>query len=190
VHDLQALNAVSIRDAGGPPILDDFEEPFSGQQCYTVFDLFWGFDAQRVHPDSRDLTAFSTQLGLLRLTCMPMGYTNSPAEFQKCMVLILRDEIPNVANIFINDLPIKGPATIYPDENGDAETLKENPGIQRFIWEHAVDVNRVMHRIKQSGATFSTKKLQICLPEVLIVGMKYTPNGRLPDNLKVEKILN
>ena len=190
VHDLQALNAVSIRDAGGPPILDDFVEPFAGRQCYTVFDLFWGFDARRVHPDSRDLTAFSTPLGLLRLTCMPMGYTNSPAEFQKCMVFILRDEIPNVANIFIDDLPIKGPATIYPDENGDAETLKENPGIRRFIWEHAVDVNRVMHRIKQSGATFSTKKLQICLPEVLIVGTKCTPDGRLPDDLKVEKILN
>jgi hypothetical protein len=45
VHDLQALNAVSIRDAGGPPILDDFVEPFAGRQCYTVFDLFWGFDA-------------------------------------------------------------------------------------------------------------------------------------------------
>jgi hypothetical protein len=37
VHDLQALNAVSIRDAGGPPILDDFVEPFLGRQCYTVF---------------------------------------------------------------------------------------------------------------------------------------------------------
>jgi len=63
---------VSIRDAGGPPILDDFVEPFAGRQCYTVFDLFWGFDARRVHPDSRDLTAFATPLGLLRLTCMPM----------------------------------------------------------------------------------------------------------------------
>jgi hypothetical protein len=89
-----------------------------------VFDLFWGFDARRVHPESRDLTAFATPLGLLRLTCMPMGYTNSPAEFQKCMVFILRDEIPTVANIFIDDLPIKGPTTIYPDENGNTETLK------------------------------------------------------------------
>lgn len=190
VHDLQALNAVSIRDAGGPPILDDFVEPFAGRQCYTVFDLFWGFDARRLHVDSRDLTAFSTPLGLLRLTSMPMGYTNSPAEFQKCMVFILRDEIPNVANIFIDDLPIKGPASIYPDAHGNPETLKENPGIRRFVWEHAVDVNRIMHRIKQAGATFSTKKLQICLPEVLIVGTKCTPAGRLPDDLKIEKILN
>jgi hypothetical protein len=128
--------------------------------------------------DSRDLTAFATPLGLLRLTCMPMGYTNSPAEFQKCMVFILRDEIPTVANIFIDDLPIKGSATIYPDKNGDAETLKENPGIRRFVWEHAVDVNRVMHRIKQAGATFSTKKMQICLPEVLNCRNKMYPSWK------------
>ena len=190
VHDLQALNAVSIRDAGGPPILDDFVEPYAGRQCYTVFDLFWGFDARKVDPESRDLTAFATPLGLLRLTSMPMGYTNSPAEFQKCMVFVLRDEIPQVANIFIDDLPIKGPATTYPDADGNPETLVENPGIRRFIWEHAIDVNRIMHRIKQAHATFSATKIQLCLPRVTIVGQVCTPEGRLPEDTKVQKILN
>jgi hypothetical protein len=63
VHDLQPLNKISIRDAGLPPILDDFIEPFAGRQCYTVFDLFWGFDARKLHPRSRDFTAFLTPLG-------------------------------------------------------------------------------------------------------------------------------
>jgi len=45
VHDLQPLNAVTIQDAGMLPIVDDFVEGFAGRQCYTVFDLFWGFDA-------------------------------------------------------------------------------------------------------------------------------------------------
>ena len=190
VHDLQPLNKVSIRDAGLPPILDDFVEPFAGRQCYTVFDLFWGFDARKVHPACRDLTAFLTPLGLLRITSMPTGYTNSPAEFQQCMVFILQHEIPHVANIFIDDLPIKGPVSQYLDHNGKPETLSENPGIWRFIWEHAVDVNWIMHRIKESGATFSAKKTQICRPEVVIIGQKCTPQGRLPDDEKVSKIKN
>ena len=46
VHDLQPLNKVTIRDAGLPPILDEFVEPFAGHQCYTVFDLFWGYDGR------------------------------------------------------------------------------------------------------------------------------------------------
>ena len=190
VHDLQPLNKISIRDAGLPPNLDNFVEPFAGRQCYTVFDLFWGFDARKVHPACRDLTAFLTPLGLLRITSMPTGYTNSPAEFQQCMVFILQDEIPHTANIFIDDLPIKGPASEYLDENDEPETLPENPRIRRFIWEHAVDVNRIMHRIKESGATFSAKKTQICRQEVVIIGQRCTPEGRLPDDEKVSKILN
>ena len=113
VHDLQPLNKVSIWDAGLPPILDDFVEPFSGRQCYTVFDLFWGFDARKLVPISQDLTAFLSPVGLLWLTSMPMGYTNAPAEFQQCMVFILKPEIPDMANIFIDDLPVTGPLTQY-----------------------------------------------------------------------------
>jgi hypothetical protein len=190
VHDLQPLNAITIRDAGLPPIVDDFIEPFAGRQCYTVFDLFWGFDARKVHPSSRDLTAFLTPLGLLRLTSLPTGFTNSPAEFQRCMLFILQDEIPDVAHIFIDDLPIKGPASAYLDANGTPEVHPENSGIRRFIWEHAVDVHRIMHRVKHSGATFSPSKTQICRPEVLIVGQRCTPEGRIPDEEKVKKILN
>ena len=190
VHDLQPLNGVTIRDAGLPPIVDDFIEPFAGRQCYTVFDLFWGFDARKVHPSSRDLTAFLSPLGLLRLTSLPTGFTNSPAEFQRCMLFILQDEIPNVAHIFIDDLPIKGPATQYLDSNGKPETHPNNPGVRRFIWEHAVDVHRILHRVKHSGATVSPTKTQICRPEVIIVGQKCTPEGRIPDDAKVSKILN
>ena len=47
-----------------------------------------------------------------------------------------------------------------------------------------------MHRVKHAGATFSPTKTQICRPEVLIVGQKCTPEGRLPDDDKVKKITN
>ncbi|KAH7917218.1 hypothetical protein BV22DRAFT_992981, partial [Leucogyrophana mollusca] len=106
------------------------------------------------------------------------------------MTFVLQEEIPDKANIFIDDLPIKGSTTIYPDADGQPEVLQTNPGIRRFIWEHAVDVHRIMHRIKESGATFSATKIQLCLPAVMIVGQKCTPNGRLPDDSKVLKILN
>jgi hypothetical protein len=154
VHDLQPLNGVTIRDAGMLPIVDDFVEGFAGRQCYTVFDLFWGFDARKIHPKSRDFTTFMTPLGLLQITSLPTGFTNSPAEFQKCMVIVLQD----AANIFIDDLPIKGPETQYIDVRGQPEVLSDNPGIRRFIWEHAQDVHRIMHRVQHAGATVSAHK--------------------------------
>ncbi len=190
VHDLQPLNKVTIRDAGMVPIIDDFVEGFAGRQCYTVFDLFWGFDARKIHPKSRGLTAFMTPLGLLQITSLPTGFTNSPAEFQKCMAMVLKDEIPHTANIFIDDLPIKGPVSQYLDENEKPEVLQENPGIRRFIWEHAQDVHRVLHQVHCAGATVSSKKAQICLPEALIVGQRCNAKGREPDTEKTSKILN
>ena len=131
-----------------------------------------------------------TPLGLLQITSLPTGFTNSPAEFQKCMVMVLKDEIPHTANIFIDDLPIKGPVTQYLDAQGNPEVLEENPGIRRFIWQHAQDVHRILHRLQCAGATISSKKAQVCLPEALIVGQRCNANGREPDTEKTSKILN
>ncbi len=119
-----------------------------------------------------------------------MGYTNSPAEFQNCMVFILQDEIPHVANIFIDDLPIRGPQTRYLNADGQPSTIPENPGIRQFIWEHANDVHRIMHRVKCAGGTFSPKKTQICRPSVLILGQQCSAEGRHPEDGRVMKILN
>ena len=129
-------------------------------------------------------------LGLLCHTAMPQGYTNSSSEFQNCTSFILQDEIPHIANVFIDDLPIKGPETCYNDANDNAETLPANPGIHRFIWEHAVDVHCIMHRFAHAGGTFSGIKSQICHPHVTILGQECHPEGQSPDHGKVAKIVN
>jgi hypothetical protein len=119
-----------------------------------------------------------------------MGYTNAPAEFQNCMIFILQQEIPHRAGIFIDDLPVKAPKTWYPDKQGMPEVLIGNPGIRRAIWEHAENVNIVMHKIRLAGATFSPKKTEICRPEAVILGHKCSFNGRQPEDKRVDKIKN
>lgn len=189
VHDLQKLNGVTIRDAGLPPNLDELVEPFAGRACYTVLDLFSGYDARKLALESRDLTSFFTPLGLFRLTSLPVGFTNGVQEFQTCITFILADEIPVVVAVFIDDLPIKGPSSRYMI--GDTyETIPENSGIRRFIWEHALDVHRVLHRLGCAGATITLKKLVLCRPEAVIVGQRCTLEGRLPDKSKISKIKN
>lgn len=58
-------------------------------------------------PVNLDLTAFQSPLGLFYLGSMPTGFTNYLAEFQACITFILQGKIPDMANIFIDDLPIK-----------------------------------------------------------------------------------
>ena len=188
VHDLQKLNGVTIRDTGVPPILDEFVEGYAGRQVYSVLDMYWGFYARILDPRSRDMTAFQTPLGVLRITSLPMGFTNSPAEFQACMVFLLQDEIPEVAGVFIDDIPIKGPASRYLGADGKEERLKSNPDIRRFVWEHLNDLHRILHRIGEAGGTVSGKKMQLCKSEVEIVGQKCSSSGRTPTDLRAQRV--
>jgi hypothetical protein len=190
VHDLQKLNGVTIRDTGVPPILDEFVEAYAGRSIYSVLDMYWGFYARILDVASRDMTAFQTPLGTLRITSLPMGFTNSPAEFQACMVFILGDEIPEVAGVFIDDVPIRGPVDRYLNDQGEEERLAENPGIRRYIWEHLKDVHRILHRIGEAGGTVSGKKMQLCQSEVEIVGQKCSHEGRRPTDVRTQRILN
>ena len=191
VHDLQKLNSITIRDTGVPPILDEFVERFAGQSIYSVLDMYWGFYARIMDPGSRDLTAFQTPLGTLRIVSLPMGFTNSPAEFQACMMFILKEEICNQkAGVFIDDIPVNGPRSQYLDQSGKPEVLSRNSKIPRYVWEHLNDLHRILWRIGEAGGTVSGKKMQLCRPEVEILGQTCSPKGRHPSEGTATKISN
>ncbi len=62
--------------------MEDIIENLKGHSYYFVADLKSGCDAVPLKDESRDLTAFHTyDLGLMRLTSLPQGYTNAMIEF-------------------------------------------------------------------------------------------------------------
>src|SRR5690606_28844490 len=107
-----------------------------------------------------------------------MGWTNSVPIFHDDVTHILQDEIPAVTKPYIDDVPTRGPTTRYEDGKGGYETIPENPGIRRFVWEYLNDVNRVMQRMKYCGGTFSGKKSIILADEFTVVGHLCTYEGR------------
>jgi hypothetical protein len=74
-------------------------------------------------------------------------------------------------------MPIKGPTTMYQKVDDSYETIPENPGIRRFLWEHFGNLNRVVQRMKYCGGTFSGPKLFLCVPEIFVLGHRCTPEG-------------
>jgi len=70
------------------------------------------------------------------------------------------------------------------------EVIPENTGICRFVWEHLNDVNCVLQHVKKAGGTFSGWKMDVCVPEVVVVGYHCTYEGRYPEDRKVQKILD
>ena len=60
--------------------------------------------------------------------------------------------------------------------------------IWQFVWEHFNDINRIFHRMKHVGGTFSAHKLYLGVLEVNIVGHTCACEGHIPDQAQVSKI--
>ncbi|EEB89283.1 hypothetical protein MPER_12635, partial [Moniliophthora perniciosa FA553] len=188
VHSLEPLNAVTIQHSGIPPATYELANHFAGRACGGTLDLFVGYDERKIHPDSRDLTTFQTPFGAYRLVKLPMGWTNSVPIFHEDVCEILKEEIPDVTRPYIDDVPIRGPKTRYELEGGGCETIPENPGIRRFVWEHMQNVNRVLQRVKYCGGTFAGKKSFVCCEETIVVGHRCTYDGLKPTHDKMQAI--
>ena len=190
VHSLEPLNAVTIQHSGVPPYTDQIAEQFAGRACGGILDLYVGYDERGLDEKSRDYTTFQTPFGAHRLVTLPMGWTNSVPIFHDDVTHILQPEIPDTTIPFIDDVPIRGPATRYETPDGSYETHPDNPGIRRFVWEHFQGANRVVQRMKYCGGTFSGHKATLCAPEIIVVGHRCTYEGRLPEESRVDKIVN
>ncbi|KAK4694345.1 hypothetical protein P7C70_g8748, partial [Phenoliferia sp. Uapishka_3] len=184
VHDLQALNAVTIRNSGGPPLSEELIDECQGKLIYSVIDVFGGYDEITIDEGFRDKTTFPTILGPMRNTCLPQGATNSVQDFQSIGMHILDREIPHVARIFVDDIAVKG----GEDDYGGA-TIDGNTGIRRYVWEHAVDLERVLFRLEEAGLTGALEKLQVGVPECELLGVLLSRNGTRITSARRNKFL-
>ncbi|RCI14035.1 hypothetical protein L249_8291, partial [Ophiocordyceps polyrhachis-furcata BCC 54312] len=181
INSVTMLNSYTIRDANPPPCADEFSEQFATCKILTLLDLFSGYDQMPLDPRSRDYTTFATPIGLFRQCTVPMGATNSVGQFMRVMQQILFDLIPEVCNVFVDDIPVRGPETTYDNE----EAL---PGIRRYIFEHLLSLDKVLVNIELAGCTVAGKKSQWCQTSTELVGYMVGTHGRKPVDYKVEKL--
>ena len=87
----------------------------------------------------------------LHLTKLLMGWTNAVPIFHDDVMHILQLEVPQYMIPYINDVPIHGPASTYQAADSTFETILENSGICRFVWEHFQNLNRIIQRISIVG---------------------------------------
>ena len=106
-----------------------------------MLDLYVGYDEHALAKSSQDYTTFQSPFSPLRLTTLPMGWSNAVPIFHDDVTYTLQPEIPKITEPYMDDVSVKGPPTRYIQENGEPETIPENSGIRRFVWEHFQDLN-------------------------------------------------
>jgi hypothetical protein len=60
-------------DMGMPPAVDEFSEDFAGYRIASSVNFYVGYYQISLAKESRNLTAFMTLVGLVRMTCLAMG---------------------------------------------------------------------------------------------------------------------
>ena len=93
INSVQRLNAIIIRDASLPPMVDEFSKAFAGFPLISLLDFFLGYNQCVLAEESRDLTVFMTPFGLFKMTTLPQGYTNGVQVFDQFIRKVLSEQI-------------------------------------------------------------------------------------------------
>lgn len=183
INDAQEYNKFTIKDTFIPPSTDHFSKEFAICQILSLLDFFSGYDQVKLQEKSRDMTTFATVIGLFRLSTLPMGATNSIAQFMHVMARLLFDLVPHVCQAFLDDIAVKGPTTTYDDSQ-----VPELPGVRQFVAKHIKNLDQVLLNAELAGATISAVKSEWCQKRVNIVGYTCETDGRSPQDSKIGKI--
>ncbi|GBG77764.1 hypothetical protein CBR_g24212 [Chara braunii] len=138
VQDLQRLNAVTVRDAGGLPNADKLSEACAGRSIVSLIDLYSGYDKFPVYPADRPITTMHTPRGLVHMNVAPQGWTNVVAMVLRSMIRVMQPISPQITERYIDDLAVKGPiekdeSEVAPVERmGDKERIANVRGARTY----------------------------------------------------------
>ncbi|GGV52480.1 hypothetical protein GCM10010495_82000 [Kitasatospora herbaricolor] len=176
------MKAVTVRNAGIGPIVDEFAEAFAGRVIYLMGDLYSGYDQFQFAEGSRDMITMRIPFGLVRMCTFPQGVTNSVAHMMNGMNKVLRDFIPEKIMFFLDDVFIKG------CREGDKDEILDTRGCRRYVVDHIQDCEKILTRLGEVHLTLSGMKSVFGVREVVIVGHLCGFYGRKSDLTKVDVI--
>ena len=153
--DYRKLNAITKLDAYPLPHIDDALEQLAFKKYFCTFDLASGYFQLPMHPDDCHKTAFITHLGLFEWLVLPMGLSNSPATFQRCMAQVFRGLEPNHCLVYLDDIIV----------------------FSRDFAETMQNLESVFKRLEKANLTLKPKKCRVFQMEVAYLGHIVSEEG-------------
>ena len=162
--DMRQPNKAIKRTRHIIPTIEELRYDVNGAVCFSKLDLAKGFHQLELHHDSRDITNFSTHVGLKRFCCLNFG-TSSASEIFHEKVREAISGIPNVFNIH-DDILVYG----------------------KTEEEHNQALSAVFKRLKELGMTLKKSKCEFNKRQRKFFGLIFSEEGVSPDPEKVEAI--
>ena len=135
--------------------MDEATSTLYGSKYFSVLDCFSGFLQVNVKEAHRERTAFSVPSGHYEFTRLPFGLTNSPANFQRLMDMVLKNLVGTECYIYLDNCVI----------------------FSNTAEEHARRLEHVLQRFDQSNLQLHPGKCAIAQPKVKYLGFELSDKG-------------
>lgn len=144
--DMRLANAAILDEKHPLPTIEDLLPLLKNAVMFSKVDLKMAYHQIELHPDSREITTFSTPFGLYRWKRLSLGLKCAPEMFQKIMENLLRS--CKGVFIYLDDILIFGCSREEHDQN----------------------LTNLLHRIQGLGLTLSIEKCQFRKTELTFLG--------------------
>ena len=162
--DMRHPNIAIKRTRHIMPTVDDILVKLNQAKVFSKLDLNSGYHQLELDEDSRNITTFSTHIGLRRYKRLNFGVTSAAEIFQNHIAELLAD-IPNTLNTS-DDILIYG-------KSQD---------------EHDIALRKVFARFKEKELTLNRTKCEFNKDHIEFYGFIFGLDGVSPDPKKVEAI--
>ena len=106
--DYRKVNKRIIADSYAIPKIEDLFLTLSGSKYFTSMDLSKAYYQVPMAPQARQISAFTTPIGVYQWTRMPMGMKNSASCFQRLMEQVFSDMNLTELIVFLDDILLHG----------------------------------------------------------------------------------
>ena len=101
---LTIINQATVKDVYPLPLIVDALDRLAEAKWFQTLDRASGYWQVAMNPDSREKTAFYTQLGLYKWLVIPFGLCNTLATFERLMECVLAGLVWHGVLVYIDDI--------------------------------------------------------------------------------------
>ena len=164
VVDMRQPNRAIQRSYYPVPTVEELLEKFNGHTTFSKVDLNHGYHQIELDEDSRDITTFSTHLGLFRYKRLVQGVSSALEEFQHHIGNLFQGK-SGIANI-VDDILIGG-------------VDKE---------DHDKNLHTCLQILQENNLTANPDKCEFGVKELTFFGFSVSAAGIRPKYSKVEAV--
>jgi len=165
--DFRSLNAVTKFEPYPLPRLKDNTSSLFGSKYFSVLDCYTGFWQINISDVHKELTGFTVPSGHYEFNRLQFGLSNSPANFQRLMDVVLKDLVGTDCFIYLDDLT----------------------RFSKTAEEHAEKQETVLERFERASLQLHPGNCAIAQPEVKYLGSVLS-EGVSASSYKVDAVNN